>query len=248
MYDLGILGGMGPLATALMFDLLLKNTVAAHDQEHLSILVANKTSIPDRTAFLLDADAPDPLPELLEGVEELNTIGVQQILIPCNTSHYFIEELQAASTSPIRNMLSTTLNYIAKSDLSKSVVVLGTLGTVKTKIYDKFKPDGLTIYYPDGANCREIHEIIYTIKQKGSQCLEESAKRLDVVISSMRAMFETPPTFLFGCTELSVLNTVLDDRVNLIDAMEITALTAITAAGKSINNTRYDKKIIYSIV
>ncbi len=248
MYDIGILGGMGPLATSVMFDLLVKNTVAECDQEHLSILVANKTSIPDRTAYLLKLSSKNPLPYLIDGVQELNKIGSKQILIPCNTSHYFIEEMQAMSPVPIRNMVLTALNYIDKSDLSKSVVVLGTLGTVKTKIYDKFKPDGLTLYYPNEADCRVIHEVIYTIKKNGGECLDKCADRLNAVISSMQASFETSPTFLFGCTELSVLNAMFNAKENIIDAMEIIALTAITAAGKSFNNTRYDEKIICSIV
>lgn len=238
MYDIGILGGMGPLATAVLFDKLISNTAVENDQDHLSVMIANKTSVPDRTAYLLGSSAESPLPFLLEGLRELNAASPKEILIPCNTSHYFINELQAASAAPIRNMVYTVLDHIVKSNLPPSVVVLGTLGTVQTGIYERFAPNALHIQYPTADECRRIHEIIYTIKHRGSACFAACTEDLNAIIAAVQSRFGEPQTFVLGCTELSVLDTaVLGKNAYVVDAMEQLALAAIAAAGKPIKHT-----------
>ena len=87
-YDLGIVGGLGPLASSLLYETITKNTNANVDQDHLNICLLSHASIPDRTAFILGKSVDNPYPYLLEDCKTLEKMGVKKISIPCNTSCY----------------------------------------------------------------------------------------------------------------------------------------------------------------
>lgn len=225
MYDIGILGGMGPKATAMLFEKIVDSTVAKNDQEHLKVVVLNKTQIPDRSAYLLQKSVDSPLTVLKEGIEELNRLEAKYILMPCNTAHYFYPELKECSNGIVINMVDNALCYIAKSGLPSKVCVLGTLGTVQTKIYDRYNAYDLSLCYPSEQICGEIHRIIYEVKQ-GNTPLQMLAQKLSDLICTIRQKEENV-TFLLGCTELSCLQPFLTESDNAVDPMTLSALTAI---------------------
>ena len=97
---LGVLGGVGPLATAYFMELVIKKTPARCDQDNIPMSVFNDPQIPDRTAYILDGSAPDPLPEMTRVVLWLERAGADYIAIPCNTAHYFYEQIAASATVP----------------------------------------------------------------------------------------------------------------------------------------------------
>ena len=82
---IGIIGGMGPLATADLFEKIVGHTKAACDQEHLHVVIDSNTNIPDRTAALLHGGA-DPLPELTGSARRLEAMGADVLIMPCNTA------------------------------------------------------------------------------------------------------------------------------------------------------------------
>lgn len=225
MYDIGILGGLGPKATAMLFETIVDSTAAQNDQEHLRVAVLNKPQIPDRSAYLLQKNAESPLPALKEGIEELNRLEAKYILIPCNTAHYFYPELKRASNGSVINMVDNALRYIAESGLPEKVYILGTLGTVQTKIYDRYNSYGLSLCYLSGELCEEIHRMIYEVKQ-GDIPLSELAQKLSCMMDAIRRQ-EGNVTFVLGCTELSCLQTYLPVRDNVVDPMTLSALAAI---------------------
>ena len=93
MKTLGIIGGMGPMATAYLLELIIQMTAAKTDQEHLSAVVLNNPQVPDRTAYILDRAKPSPLPVLEGMAHALENLGCGVLCAPCVTSHYFYEEL-----------------------------------------------------------------------------------------------------------------------------------------------------------
>src|SRR5580698_10888096 len=109
---IGILGGMGPLATVDFMDRVVRLTSmagAACDQQHLPMLVADLPHIPDRSKAILEA-GEDPLPALLEGIDMLNRNGVELIAIPCNRSEEHTSELQSHVNLVCRLLLETNNN------------------------------------------------------------------------------------------------------------------------------------------
>lgn len=109
---IGVLGGMGPDATITYLSMVVENTVASTDQEHVDLDCVMHCSIPDRTAFILDRTQPSPLPDLIQDIQTLGERGATAIAIPCNTAHYFFDELQAASSVPVLNMLELAVESL----------------------------------------------------------------------------------------------------------------------------------------
>ena len=80
MKTIGIIGGMGPMATVDLMQKIIQATDAHEDQEHIHILVDNNTDIPDRTAAILGR-GPSPLPELLKSAERLTAQGADFLIM-----------------------------------------------------------------------------------------------------------------------------------------------------------------------
>ena len=68
---LGIIGGVGPLATMLIGEMIVRRTKAQKDQEHVHTIIDNDTSIPDRTAYTLDNTKENPVPYLQRDAKKL---------------------------------------------------------------------------------------------------------------------------------------------------------------------------------
>ncbi|MCA1705022.1 MAG: amino acid racemase, partial [Actinobacteria bacterium] len=96
----GVLGGMGPLATAEFMRLLVASTPAKRDQEHLHVIVDSNPMIPNRTAALLHG-GEDPTPMLVESARLLESAGAEILAMPCNTAHCFLADIQAAVSIPV---------------------------------------------------------------------------------------------------------------------------------------------------
>ncbi|MGE4062281.1 MAG: aspartate/glutamate racemase family protein [Rhodospirillaceae bacterium] len=134
---LGVLGGMGPLATADFLRKLVKKTPAEVDQGHIPILLYGDCTTPDRTASVLGT-GPSPLPHLLAGIRFLNEQGARAICIPCNSAHCWYDDMQAASKAPLLHIVkASALQVRTKNPKATKVGVLSTLGTHRMGIYRK---------------------------------------------------------------------------------------------------------------
>ncbi len=102
--SIGILGGMGPLATADLFQKIISLTAAASDNEHIRVYIDSNSSIPDRTEAILSG-GPDPLPAMRDSLRKLEACGADCVVMPCNTAHYFLPRLQGLTDIPFLSML-----------------------------------------------------------------------------------------------------------------------------------------------
>ena len=126
---LGVIGGMGPLATVDFIKKLVLGTPAHCDQEHIPLVVCSIPQIPDRTTAILE-EGPSPLPELLRVLNVLERSAVDYIAIPCNTAHAFVDRMQAHLRVPVLNMLDETMAQVAGLYPGQLVGLLATSGTV----------------------------------------------------------------------------------------------------------------------
>lgn len=101
---IGILGGMGPLATADLFRKITLLTDAARDNDHIRVYIDSNARIPDRTAAILSG-GKDPVPEMASALRSLEACGASCVIMPCNTAHYFLPRLQAMTKLPFISML-----------------------------------------------------------------------------------------------------------------------------------------------
>ena len=132
---IGILGGMGPLATADLFQKITLHTVAACDQAHPRVCIDSNTDIADRTAALLHG-GEDPVPEMIKSAKRLESIGADFLIMPCNTAHNYYEQVCEAVTIPVLHMIALTRDALKERGV-KCAGLLATDGTVQTGIYQR---------------------------------------------------------------------------------------------------------------
>jgi aspartate racemase len=132
---LGVLGGMGPLATADFLAKLAAATGAGCDQEHVPLVLYGDCTTPDRTAAIL-GQGPSPLPKLLAGIEFLNSARCAVIAIPCNSAHCWYDQMAAASGVPLLHIAEASARKVQRNNpATRRVGVLSTEGTHRMGIY-----------------------------------------------------------------------------------------------------------------
>jgi len=208
---LGILGGMGPLATSRLYANIIKSTPAQKDQDHIDMVILNASHIPDRTNVILHESGESPLPYLLDALKTLENCGCDLIAIPCNTSHYFYGEMQNSCKTEILNMIDLTAEKLETLGVAQ-VYLMATAGTVKTGIYQKYlSRRNIEIIVPSDEEINEMMRVIYEVK---------AGKNPDISKLEEIARHYGKPVIL-GCTELSTLNFKDTNDIKYIDAMEV---------------------------
>lgn len=236
---LGILGGMGPKATSVFFDKLIERTVANSDQDHIDAIIVNHASLPDRTNVIKNEQKQLFLEAVEQDLKLLELAKVSHIAIPCNTSHYFYDDLQAMTTVPIINMVEETIKHIQstlehRDDASRiKIALLATDGTVQSGIYRAWcEHYGVKLQVPDAEKQQEVMDIIYQVKSGNMAQADRLAALITYFIEQ-----EQCHTVILACTELSCLE-LSDDELSdefagrYIDAMEVLIKQAIVRSDK----------------
>ncbi|MBE6827076.1 MAG: aspartate/glutamate racemase family protein [Ruminococcaceae bacterium] len=229
---LGVLGGVGPLATIYFADLVVKMTDAKTDQEHIAMVILNHSSIPDRTEYILDKSKPNPLPVMVRDAKVLEEDGCSYIVIPCNTAHYFYDEIQKSVNVPIINILEETVKYCESTVPGiKKIGVLATEGTVKSESYQRIiNKHSLECVLPDGEDQRSLMNIIYNQVKAGQ---EVDIFEFQRIIGNLKK--QGCDAVILGCTELSIIKKDFNiDRPDIVDSMECLARASILACGKKL--------------
>ena len=228
---IGILGGMGPLATADLFQKITLLTEAETDRDHIRVYIDSNANIPDRTAAILGGDAEGCYRRLLDGARLLERGGCTALAIPCNTSHYFADRLQGELHIPLIHMIRETVSAIRA--MGKTTVgILATDGTVRTGIYQQaLEAAGLTPVTLPAQLQRVVMSIIYDEIKKGETGSREKFGEIDAYLRQAGC-----DCAILGCTELSVYRSLHSLPPYYIDAMEILAEQAILRCGKALRN------------
>ena len=224
---LGIIGGMGPMATVDLFAKIVSFTDAHKDSEHIHILIDNYPQIPDRTTAI-QIGSNLPAKYLIESAERLERQGADFIIIPCNTSHYFLNEVKAAIKIPIINMIEETAKALA-NDGVKSVGIMATDGILYTHMYEKYlELYNIKAVIPSNEIQKEIMSIIYDEVKAGKKAHPER------ITSWLDNMTESGVDgFILGCTELPIAFSKFT-KYKFYDCTEILAKSAIKYAGYKI--------------
>lgn len=227
---LGMIGGMGPAATADLLLKITKLTDAKRDQDHVHVIIDSNINIPDRTAAILHG-GEDPLPELTASAKLLENAGADMIIMACNTAHYFVTELAKATSLPIISMPEETAHLLKKRGIKK-VALLATDGTVQSGVYQNvLDAEEIETIYPNHEQQALIMSVIYNYIKRGILDASKLPVRevLDVCIDLKKRGAEA---VLLACTELPVAFDVmglLDE--SCVDPTEVLAAAAVKAVG-----------------
>jgi aspartate racemase len=135
MSVLGVLGGMGPLASAQFMLRLTLLTPALRDQDHIPAILWSDPRVPDRTAARI-AEGEDPLPALIRGIRGLESAGATAIAIPCNTAHGWFEGMQDATPLPILHIVDAAESELLRLGVAPGPIgLMGTAGTLAMRLY-----------------------------------------------------------------------------------------------------------------
>lgn len=224
----GVLGGVGPGATAYFLQRIVERTEAACDQDHVRTLAFNDTAIPDRTAFIAGESARSPVTALIEDGQLLAACGCEVLALPCNTAHTFYDEVSAAVPAPIVHMVRETVRAAADAGLSR-LGVLATRGTVLADVYGREGAHcGVGCRYPAGPVQQRVGRIIFD-EVKAGRAVDRAV--LDELAAGLADA--GCDGIVLGCTELSLAFGGARRAAGLpvVDALDVLADRVIALGG-----------------
>ena len=225
---IGILGGMGPLATADLYRKIIEQTKADRDNDHIRVYIDGNAAIPDRTAAILHG-GEDPVPEFMSALRRLVACGADCIIMPCNTAHYFLPRLQEETSIPILNMQKITAKVCRERFPGKTAAILATDGTIQSGLFDRaLDADGVRWLHPAEEEQKTLMHLIYDVV-KASKPMEPVRESWERVLDTLRR--QGADLFILGCTELPVLSGALRSEGPFLDPTEELAKEAIRFCG-----------------
>ncbi|MDB5871418.1 MAG: aspartate racemase, partial [Ramlibacter sp.] len=195
----GVFGGMGPSATVDFMDKLVQLTPAKRDQEHLPVIIASLPHIPDRSRSILGT-GPDPLPQLLKGIEFLNDVGVGVIAIPCNSSHHWYRQMSAASRVPILHIARSCVAAIEQGGAQR-VAIFATRGALASGFYQhELQERGIGYLVPDPRDTQvRVDDCIREVKAGDFTAAGASLGK-----AFQLAQEQGATAVIMGCTEIPI--------------------------------------------
>lgn len=228
MGKLGVIGGMGPEATAFFYEEVIKHTDASRDQEHLDMVIISQASMPDRTHAILTGDDARLLQVMREDAQALETLGCTCIAIPCNTSHYFYDKIQSFTGVPIIHMPREAVREAAQARRARRIGIMGTDGTVRSGVYaHECEALGIECMVPSPERQADVMSIIYENVKAGHPA--DMGKFSLVVDELVRRGCDA---IILACTELSVARRRQGAPDVCLDAMDVLVREAIERSGK----------------
>ena len=219
---LGIIGGMGPMASAVFYDMISSKTDASCDQENLDLILLSHAGMPDRTRAILSKDETqieEVRSKLLADAIFLQNAGCTAIAVTCNTAHYFVNMIEDELDIPFIHLIRENAEAVASKFGAKKVAVLATDGTIETRLYqDELSKRGVIAFTPKAeVQALVMHEIYECIKS-GKPADEEMWKKIEEYVKE-----EGCEAAVLACTELSVVRKELSLGSFYFDPMDIMA-------------------------
>ncbi len=227
---IGILGGMGPGATADLFQKIIEETPAKSDQQHIPVVIVSDPRIPDRTEAILRG-GPDPVPLMLKSASTCVRAGADFLIMPCNTAHYFHQEIQNGLSIPLLHMMEEVADHLRRAYPEiRRLGLLATTGTVQSGLYqDAFSAANLAVELPEAHDQEAVMEGIYGAEGVKSGGYEMPNRVFRQVSESL--IERGAEAIIAGCTEIPLALHPEDvGGAVLIDPTRILAQAAVRKA------------------
>lgn len=226
MGKLGVIGGLGPMATAFFMQMVIEMTKADTDQEHIEMLIHNCPSIPDRTSYILGKSTENPMEPMAAIGKCLAENGADVIAIPCITANYFYRQLSQEIPVPIINIIEETTQYLMDHQIH-SVGLMATDGTVQSGLFqNSLEAAGIQVILPE-ADCQQ--DVMHLIYQNVKATKPAEMERFVRVSDQLRR--KGAQVIILGCTELSMIRRDEEIGSGYLDAMQVLAKCSVEACG-----------------
>lgn len=219
----GVIGGMGPGATAQFLQCVVDATEAGRDQDHLHLLVESDPAIPDRTLALV-GDGPSPLGALVRVAQRLEKMGADLLVMPCNTAHAYAGEIGRSVGIPLVSLVAETAAYIAALNPRPTRAgLLATTGTVASGVYQAaLGAVGIETIVPTDREQKQVMAAVYGLK--GGEPEQPAVGR-----ALARLVERGADVIVLGCTEFPTLE--FDAAARIVDPSRVVALRIVELAG-----------------
>lgn len=224
MKTIGIIGGMGPLATIDLYEKITFNTKAEKDQDHIHIIIDSYPQIEDRTAYILHG-GKNPKDKLIESAKRLENAGADALIMPCNTAHFFAKDIEKEVSIPLIHIVKSTAEAIKnKYPKANKIGLIATTGTLKSGVYANILKDyGYHIIELDERLENDIMDCIYKGVKAGK--IEEYVPLFQKCVDKITDM--GADVLIAGCTEIPILVPHIKSKIPVVDATLELALAAI---------------------
>ncbi|MCF7936626.1 MAG: amino acid racemase [Synergistales bacterium] len=217
---LGVLGGMGPAASAAFLRILAERTPAERDQDHPVVYLLSDPTVPNRTDALL-GKGPDPTYQLRANLERLIAWGATLLAVPCNTAHAFLDRFRDELGVPLVHIVEATLATAAEANPEEAWLTASD-GTVATGLYQRYaNRKGYILREPEPSLQEQIQRTIALVKAGQT---DRAAERFVEVAGALRAEADIP--LVLACTELPLAA----DAAGLSGDRAVSSLTALADA------------------
>lgn len=222
---------MGPEATSYFYGLLIQNTLADKDQEHIPVIIYANPRVPPRTDAI-HKKAPSPVPFLVQGIKTLIRSGADFGVMPCITAHYFLPDALNETDFPFVNLLEETLHFVRDSyPTRRTVGLIASSGTVDSGLFHHlFENAGIKLITPDSKGQTAVHEAIFC--EEGIKAGFTKGRPRELIIETAGRLIQLgAEAVIAGCTEIPLVLKSVDLPVPLIEPMLIGARVCIKKAG-----------------
>lgn len=229
---IGVIGGMGPQATAYFMERLIALTDTRDDQDHVPLYVDMKPQIPSRLSYLLEGKGDHPGPVLGQMAKGLEGQGAKALVMPCNTAHHYAQFMTDAVDIPLLNMLTLAAEAMVKIvGEGGQVGMLASPATDSAKIFQTaFDKVGVTALYPNDA--ARVLKVIRQIKAEGPS--EHMAAELTHFGQELEGL--GAGALLVGCSEFSIIGSGVETDLPLRDTVDILARETIRFSGAKLKD------------
>lgn len=225
---IGIIGGMGPMASQLFYKMVTEHTAAGTDQEHLNLVLLSDASMPDRTTAILEGNYEEVCNQMLDDALLLEKCGCRAVAVTCHTAHFFVDMIADRLQIPVIHMVQTAADAVKEQCPGEQIGIMATDGTLRTGLYQKaLTSRGLRPFTPSEEVQKEVMYQIYGRVKNGQPYDERSWERIAEEYRNAGC-----GKVMLCCTELSVIK--VDAKLSdwYVDPMEKLAEKVIEFAGK----------------
>lgn len=227
----GVIGGLGPLATLDFFERILRRTRTVSEQDHLRLIIDNNTHIPDRNAFAR-GEGPSPAPALAASARGLEQAGADFIVMTCNTTHAFEADIRAAIGIPFLSIIAETTQAVAGLQPQAAGVLAGDACLAAGLYQNALSRAGVACLLPDRSSQTSLMELIYRIKAGDTgDTVRRSARTL-----ARRLEAQGADVIIAGCTEIPIVLTPDDIDGELVSSTDVLVDRTILYAGAELKS------------
>ena len=205
---LGILGGMGPLASAEFLKTLYEFNIRAKEQTAPRCILQSDPTIPDRTEAILSDETEDVYNRILTGLKQLREQGATRYVVACISSHYFTEKLPPSFRDSIISLIEVALMEV--QSFPGDCLLLATTGTMQARSFQRHalwpQMQG-KLKIPSSEDQAKIHHYIYSKIKPNRDLVDEKLFRY------LKNKYEVD-AFVAGCTEFHLVNKRLLETAN----------------------------------